>query len=125
MKKRENPKSKKSAASIRASIRNTQEQVNNLTAALAANSESTATKYIIKEIERLDAELISLQSDLLLAKSEEIRNEDDKMRAISKREEICRLVSDFDLFSPEERNKIAKDILKECVWDGETLHITL
>ena len=28
-------------------------------------------------------------------------------------------------FTKEEQNKVAKAVLKECVWDGETLKITL
>ena len=45
--------------------------------------------------------------------------------AMKKRDEIIRLLNDFDSFSADERNEIAKNVLKECTWDGETLFIML
>ena len=38
---------------------------------------------------------------------------------------ISELIDNIDSFSPEEKNAIIKDVLKKCVWDGESLFILL
>ena len=62
---------------------------------------------------------------MLTASANERRAATHLKSAMEKREEIIRLLDNFEGFSAEERNEIAKEVLSECVWDGETLFITL
>ena len=102
-----------------------QEKIGKLTAALAMNNESAAAKYIIGEIEKLDIEYNTLKNKLLNFAAEERRAAAQMKSAMEKREAIIRLLDNFDSFSANERNEIAKNVLKECTWDGETLFIML
>lgn len=117
--------SKDSSASLRSAMERCQEKISKLTAALATNSESSASKYIVIEIEKLDIEYNSLAKKLLNANAAERKANARLKSAAKKRREIIYLLEHFDDFTASERNEVAKDVLKECVWDGETLFITL
>lgn len=110
---------------IRAKMDDCQAKIGKLTAALATNNGSTAAKYIVNEIEKLDIEYNSLRKKLLNSSAEERRAAAQMRDAMQKREEIIALLEDFEHFTPNERNEIAKNVLRECVWDGETLFIVL
>lgn len=114
-----------SSPSIRAKMQSCQDKIEKLTAALASNGESSAAKYIVNEIEKLDVEYNTLRKRLLNASMDERRAAADLKSAMEKRDEIINLIENFDAFSPNERNEIATSVLKECVWDGETLFIVL
>lgn len=114
-----------SSAAVRAQMETCQEKIGKLTAALAVNNESAAAKYIIGEIEKLDIEYNTLKSKLLNFAAEERRAAAQMKSAMEKREAIIRLLDNFDSFTANERNEIAKNVLKECTWDGETLFIML
>lgn len=96
-----------------------------LASTLALNSESSAAKYVIDEMERLDSELAKCRRDIALSSSEAQRLLREKKDQATKRKEIHKMISDFSSFTKEEQNKIAQSVLKECVWDGEVLKITL
>lgn len=100
-------------------------KIEQLAASLALNSTSTAAKYIIAEIERLDQQLKDCQRQLLTATANERCEKNQRQILITKRQEICRLLDNFDNFTKEEKNAVAQSVLKECVWDGSTLKITL
>ena len=117
--------SKESSSSYRMKERNTQEKIERLAASLANNANSSAAKYIIAEIERLDKELEEYKRKALLAASEERKTSAALQDAMKKQDMICRLIDNFDSFSAEHKNCIAKSVLKECSWDGCTLKITL
>lgn len=114
-----------STANLRAAMERCQGKIEKLTGALATNSGSAAAKYIVNEIEKLDIEYNSLRKKMLTASANERRAATHLKSAMEKREEIIRLLDNFKEFSAEERNEIAKEVLSECVWDGETLFITL
>ena len=113
------------AAALRAAMEKCQAKIGKLTATLGLNSESVAAKYIVNEIEKLDIEYNSLRKRMLSANAVDRKNALNMKNAMEKREDIIRLLNDFDNFTPNERNEIAKDVLKECVWDGDTLFLTL
>lgn len=113
------------AQKIRSQMESCQEKISRLTATLSTASESTAAKYIVNEIERLDVEYNSLRSQLLSASAEERRAAAQLKNAMESREEIVRLLENFDNFTAEERNEIARSVIRECTWDGETLFISL
>ena len=111
--------------SLRESISRCQQKIEKLTATLALNSDSSAAKYIVGEIEKLDAEYNSLRKKLLNANAQDRKAAIEQKNAMKKREQIIQLIEHFDEFTPNERNEIAISVIKECRWDGETLFITL
>ncbi len=120
---------KKPAANVSQALRikmeDCQNKIAKLTSTLSENSNSSAAKYIICEIEKLDIEYSSLKKKMLNACAEERRATTQLKNAMEKREDIISLLDNFDNFTANERNEIAKNVLKECVWDGETLFLTL
>lgn len=125
VKKEERKEKYPPAATLKSRERVLEEKLERLASTLALNSESTATKYIIAEIERLDLELKECKKQLLLSAAEERRTNSDRKSLATKRQEIHALLENFDDFSMKEQNEIARTVLKECVWDGETLKIVL
>ena len=103
----------------------TEEKINNLTATLADNQDTSAIKYIIRGIESLDRELKIIDRKIAELQAEErlAKDSDDDME--EKRKKIVEFMDNFENFSLEERNAIAKECIKDCVWDGKTLFITL
>ena len=119
-------KTKKSSSSaIRSQMDQIQAKIQRLTDALSTSGESAAAKYIVGQIEKLDQEYSELRRKLMGLNAQERKDAQNEKSAMEKRQEIIRLLNNFDDFSSEERNEIAKDVLKECKWDGETLFIML
>lgn len=114
-----------STAALRAAMDRCQNKISKLTAALSNNAQSAAAKYIICEIEKLDIEYNSLRKKFLSEGAVERRTAAYLKTAMEKRTEIINLLDHFDDFTPNERNEIAKDVLQECTWDGETLFVML
>ncbi len=114
-----------STSNLRTAMERCQAKIGKLTATLADNAGSIAAKYIVNEIEKLDLEYNSLRKKMLAASADERRAAVQLKNAMEKREEINRLLENFENFSAAERNQIAKDVLTECVWDGETLFLKL
>ena len=56
---------------------------------------------------------------------EKRRNAAALKNAENKRTEIEALLANFDNFTMEEKNEIAKRVIREAAWDGETLFIML
>lgn len=110
---------------LRSREKSLEDKIGRLTASLALSSGSTAAKYIISEIERLDQELSGVRSSLARLAAEESRAAAARANASARRADICRFVSDFDGLSKYEQNEIVKKVLRSCVWDGETLRVTL
>lgn len=114
-----------STESIRDKIKKNDSKIAALTSALAENSTSSAAKYIVGQIEKIDIDQTRLHGELskiLRDKKEETRQ---LQSAEKKRADIIRLLSDFDQFTPEERNAIACNVIISAVWDGEILNLML
>ena len=101
---------------IEKNIKSLEKKIQKLTSSLAVAKNSAATKYILAEIERLDAELTDLQ---LKRADAMIVPEAPNLAGIQS------LVTDIERFSAEEKNQIILDTVKNLVWDGESLSITL
>lgn len=99
-----------------------QTKITNLTSALS--EDTTAIKYIVKEIERYDKELSKLTHNLTALQAEELYAAEAAENLEKKVQSISNLIDNFDSFTPDERNAIAKDCILKCVWDGDTLFIT-
>ena len=102
-----------------------QTRINRLVSSLSLAAESSAQKYILAELERLDLEIQALRREHNLALTAERNRTRQQQDTFSKVSEISRLIGDMDSFSASEKNAIVKDVIKKCVWDGESLSITL
>lgn len=119
---------KKTASSgdqIRKQIAKLEKKIDRLTESLGEASGSAAAKYVVAEIERQDIELQKLKREEAKISQEKRRNAKAIKSAEDKRSEISALLADFDNFTDEEKNEIARSVIKEATWDGETLFITL
>ena len=119
---------KKAAGSgdqLRKNIKKTEEKIDRLTGTLATSAQSSAAKYIVAEIEKLDVELQKLKREEAKLSQEKRRNAAALKNAENKRTEIEALLANFDNFTMEEKNEIAKRVIREAAWDGETLFIML
>lgn len=101
------------------------EKITNLANALADNQNTAAIKYIIHGIEKLDKELKQSERHLAELQAEERYLKSATENALQKQQQIAEFMDNFKNFTFEERNSIAKDFIKECIWDGKTLFITL
>lgn len=114
-----------STSKLDKTIKSTQNELKRLSASLSLAEDTSAMKYIIKEIENKDAHLkdLTARRDRIAAENrknkEKLTDIDEKLRLL--REEI----SDFNNFSDWEKNDIAKKVIKSAVWDGTTLRISL
>ncbi|WP_343247762.1 recombinase family protein [Diplocloster hominis] len=117
--------SKTSASRLRNREKILQDKIGNLVAALSKNSESSASKYIIEEMEHLDQELKECRQQILFSAAEERKAIFAKKDIQKKREEICSFIQNFEQFTMHEKNEIVRNVLKECIWDGEVLKIVL
>ena len=110
---------------LQSKISSTEEKIGRLASSLALAEGSSASKYIIAEMESLDEKLRELkkQKSEIEANMRKKLREDRKM--FEKSKEIFSFLKGLDGFSPEEKNEIVRSIVKECTWDGETLFIML
>ena len=111
--------------SINKRISTCETKIRRLAGSLAMNEDSSASKYIISEIERLDKELTSLKQELLNSSYQLNQSNLAIQSAASRAEEIQKLIRSFDSFTSVERNEIVKEVVTSCVWDGETLSLVL
>lgn len=121
------PEHKKEPADARERGRKALEEVegkiDRLTSQLAENDSSTAAKYIVKEIEKLDLKAAELRR-LISEQSVEDRRAAKEIRsAKEKRSEIIRICEHLDELTATELNELARKVIRECTWDGETLKI--
>ena len=108
-----------------ANVRACEAKIEKLAASLAMAGESSAVKYILAEMERLDMELQALKREQALAQSEERRRNAAQISIRDRAIAISEKMKHFEEFTDTERNAIARKVLQRCVWDGETLFIEL
>lgn len=123
--KPENPAAESDRRALQTKIKSIEKKIEKLAASLALAADSTASKYIIAEMEKLDHELSGLKEKELSAEASERLAESEKKTNAEKVEKIKSLISGLDGFSASERNEIARSVIKKCTWDGETLFILL
>ncbi len=115
----------RSRAEIQKSISKIQLKINNLTATLGANAESTAAKYLIQEIEKLDKDLVGLKYELIESELNEHKQNKAREDAENKYETVCYIVKNLESLEYDELNGLIKELIKECIWDGVSLKIKL
>ena len=92
---------------------------------MSNNNESRAAKYMISEIEALDADLADKNKQMASLQAQSLLQVDIERQAREKQKEITRLIRNFEELTIDEKNEIAHKVLKECVWNGETLFLRL
>lgn len=110
---------------ISAQIRQIEDKIGRLAASLALAENSTASKYIVAEMERLDLNLQALNREKGLAAAENRKYKAAIRDTESAASEIARLIHGLETFNAAERNEIVRSVVKDCVWDGVELKITL
>lgn len=115
----------RSRSDVQRDIDRIESKIGNLAAALGANSGSSAAKYIIAEMEKLDTQLAGLKFELLEIESNDRkrvklhRNLDEKYKT------ACYIVNNLETMDYEELNTLINGLFKECVWDGTSLKVKL
>ena len=104
-------------------IESLQKKIGNLSSALAINPESTAAKYIIADMESLDSQIQKKLMELAGLQANRLTAAQAEKELFEKQKEIARLVRNLDDLPAEEQNKIARSVLRKCVWDGDTLFL--
>lgn len=115
----------RSVAAINKDIAKTEDKIKNITSALASSKDSTATKYLIAEIEKLDKNLTGLKYELMESESNERKQSKMQYEKEDKYKTVCYIAQNLNTLEYDELNGLMKDLLKECIWDGVTLHIKL
>ena len=110
---------------ITAKVKAVEERISRLTVSLSLSENGSAAKYIVAEMERLDLELQALKRERNMALSAGRERHDAEKDVKETIAEISRLIKGLKDFSATEKNEIVKDVVKECVWDGVELKITL
>lgn len=98
-----------------------EKRISNLTEKLGESE--AASKYIIKQIESEDKKLNNLLLKLNDLKAKQFDIDKSKASAANKADHIKEIIKDFNTFTAEEKNEIAKDLISECTWDGDTLFL--
>ena len=106
-------------------IQETEKKIDRLVASLGSAKNGPAAKYIVAEIEKLDVELATLKRAEAEALQEKRRSAVALRNAQEKRLLICEMLANFDNFTMEEKNEIAREVIQSATWDGETLFIML
>ena len=106
-------------------IQETEKKIDRLVASLGSAKNGPAAKYIVAEIEKLDVELATLKRAEAEALQEKRRNAMTLRNAQEKRLLICEMLANFDNFTMEEKNEIAREVIQSATWDGEALFIML
>ena len=115
--------SSQTTTDIEKEIFNINKKIKNLTASLSISP--TASKYIVEEIEQLDSKLNTLQIELLKHKQNKALENINNKSAETTYSQICNLVNHLEDLDYDEIQYMLRSILKECTWDGETLHIKI
>ena len=110
---------------IQAKINAVEAKIGRLASSLALAEKSSAAKYIIAEMEKLEEDRRALQSEKHAAESHKRGSFKRDQEMASKVKEIHQLMKGLDGFSAEERNEIIRNVVRECTWDGESLSILL
>lgn len=122
---KESPDSAPDPKAARARVSACEAKIGRLAASLAMAHDSSASKYIIAEMERLDMELGALRREASMCEVESRKATKKAQDAKDTAKEIAKMIRGLDGFDDKERNAIVREVVRECSWDGERLSITL
>ena len=115
----------RSRPDVQRDIQKIESKISNLTSALSSNSSSTAAKYMISEIEKLDKKITGLKYELLEIESNECKRVKHLRDTEDKYKMVCYIVDSLETADYDELNGLIKELFKECIWDGVSLKIKL
>lgn len=102
-----------------------QNKIDKLTESLIDAEGSTATKYIIAQIEKEDLDLAAVRREIEMARAKARKDQRIEKSAEGCAADIARLIHGLEGFTDVERNNIVKKIVRECRWDGTELFLRL
>ena len=102
-----------------------QAKIDRLAGSLADAEGSTASKYIIAQIEKEDLSLAAVKREIGIAKAEARKGKKAEQSIGARADAIARLVQGLGCFTDVERNAVAKEVIQECRWDGSELFLRL
>lgn len=108
---------------LKVDLKRVTDGIHNLTNALMENSGSSASSYIIAQIEKLDREKQILEKKLNAAEqsNREAATAADTKESIYNN--ICTLLDNFDEMTYTEKNELLKSTVTSCILDENGLHI--
>ena len=115
----------RSRSDVRRDINNLESKMNNLTSALGSNSSSTAAKYIISEMEKIDKQIAGLKYELMEIESNDRKRAKSHKDTEDKYKMVCHIVDSLETADYDELNGLIKNLFKECIWNGTSLQIKL
>lgn len=98
-------------------------RIHRLTESIAGGGK--AAKYIIPEIEKEDLTLSALEREIDMLKADEAEKRDEETDTRAKAEMIKKMMKNLSGFTASEKNEVVKAVLKECVWDGKVLKVSI
>ena len=116
---------RRNRADVQRDIGRIENKILNLTNTLSNTSGSTAAKYIVTEIEKLDRELSGYKYELMEIGADEKKHAHFQHTKEYKYKMVCDIVDKMDELDYDELQILLKELFKECMWDGETLHVKL
>lgn len=105
-------------------ISSKEKKINNLMESLAEATPS-ARNRLVSALNQLDKEIITLTEKLENERSEACSNADSVQKTTATVQEIKELIKNLDKLPPEELNRIAKEVILECTFDGTELFLCL
>lgn len=115
----------RSCSDVQHDVNRIESKIQNLTNALGDSTESSAAKYIIQEIEQLDRELSGYKFELMEIATNEKRTRQKQHNKELKYKIVCNIVDKLETADYNEINGLLKELIKECVYDGQTLRIKI
>lgn len=97
--------------------------INNLAKSLRENISSPAAKYIVNQMEEVDAQKTALEAALRRAEQIEQNKKNAANTIQTVYNNVCYLVDNFDKLSYEEKNELIRKTVKTCRLDGNELSI--
>ena len=109
---------RRDAAAVRDKIQRLTDQLEDLAG-------SPAARHVITKIEELDGRLRNLERQQADAEAKARERRQEEKTLEQKAAEINHLIHGLDGFSAEEKNRILREIVVACTWDGQTLTLKL
>lgn len=103
--------------------RELEQKIDNLTNVLEEADGHASSKYILRQIDRLDDQIRILDSQIQEARRQEFLQANQKNAVDRIYGQICLLLDHFDDLSYREKNEAIRKMIKECVFEDGNLKI--
>ncbi|ABO49449.1 Resolvase, N-terminal domain protein [Desulforamulus reducens MI-1] len=112
-------------ALIDGKIKANEQAINNLVTSLSQGQNSTASKYIITQIEELDKQTAELKGRLLKLKEVEENNQSKEQNLDVMKSILSAFSKNIDTVDIDAKRMFIKSIVENIVWDGENVEMNL